>query len=58
MRTVGQAGHLRAFGSAVPGGKLPPSGCPSSTPQGREITLESDYAEDLRRALDVLRAEG
>ena len=26
--------------------------------QGREIILESDYAEDLRRALDVLRAEG
>ena len=25
--------------------------------QGREITFESDYAEDLRRALDVLRAE-
>jgi hypothetical protein len=26
--------------------------------QGRAITLESDYAEDLRRALDVLGAEG
>ena len=25
--------------------------------QGREVTFDSDYAEDLRHALDVLRAE-